>query len=53
MSKVLVDTNVLIYAKDVASNHHDVSLALLRQPEEFFVTIKNLTEYYAVVLTTT
>ena len=49
MSKVLVDTNILIYAKDVASIHHDASLIFLKQPAEYFISVKNLTEYYAVV----
>jgi predicted nucleic acid-binding protein len=49
MSKVLVDTNILIYAKDIASIYHDASLIFLKQPDEYFISIKNLTEYYAVV----
>jgi hypothetical protein len=46
MSKVLVDTNILIYAKDVASIYHDASLIFLKQPDEYFISIKNLTAYF-------
>ena len=49
MSKLLLDTNVLIYAKDVSSIYHGVSLSLITRPNEFYITSKNLTEYYAVV----
>lgn len=49
MSKVLLDTNILIYAKDVASVHHVISLSYFRSSHQLFLTSKNLTEYYAVV----
>jgi predicted nucleic acid-binding protein len=48
MSKLLVDTNVLIYAKDVSSLYHDVSLSLFTKTNEFYITTKNLTEYAVV-----
>ena len=49
MSKVLVDTNVLVYAKDSSSIHHLPSLAILNGEYELYTTSKNLNEYYAVV----
>lgn len=49
MSKILVDTNVLIYAKDTDSVFHQKSIALFESKAELFLTSKNLSEYYAVV----
>ncbi|MCI0750668.1 MAG: PIN domain-containing protein [Flammeovirgaceae bacterium] len=49
MSKVLVDTNVLIYTKDRSSTFHLKAINILNRSEELFITTKNLTEYYAVV----
>lgn len=48
MSKVLVDTNVLVYAKDSSSIFHNDALALFQRGDDLFLTSKNLTEYYAV-----
>jgi predicted nucleic acid-binding protein len=48
MSKVLVDTNVLVYAKDSSSIFHSDALALFKGVDDLFITSKNLTEYYAV-----
>ena len=44
MSKVLLDTNILIYAKDVASVHHVSSLSFFRSSHQLFLTSKNLTQ---------
>jgi len=49
MSKILVDTNVLVYAKDADSEYHQASIKLLEGSGQLFITSKNLTEYYAVV----
>jgi predicted nucleic acid-binding protein len=49
MSKVLVDTNVLIYAKDSSSIYHLPSLTFLEGGDELYTTSKNLNEYYSVV----
>jgi predicted nucleic acid-binding protein len=48
MRKVLVDTNVLIYAKDTSSVFHQVAFNIFQGGESLFITSKNLTEYYAV-----
>ena len=49
MSKVLVDTNILVYAKDSSSVHHIASLSILNSGHELFLASKNLNEYYSVV----
>jgi len=49
MSKLLIDTNVLIYFKDSSSIHHKASANLLTGRGQFFITSKNLSEYYSVV----
>lgn len=49
MSKLLVDTNVLIYARDSSSIHHKASVNFLDSENELFLTSKNLSEYYSVV----
>lgn len=49
MSRVLVDTNVLIYIKDSSSAFHGSAQNVFNKGDELFLTSKNLTEYYAVV----
>ena len=49
MSRILVDTNVLAYAKDSSSIFHKSSLDLLKKGGDLFVTSKTISEYYAVV----
>lgn len=49
MNRILIDTNVLIYAKDSNSIYHQKSLNLFRSESEVFLTSKNLSEYYSVV----
>jgi predicted nucleic acid-binding protein len=49
MSKLVLDTNILVYAKDASSRYHAASIRLFSDPEERYVTSKNLSEYYAVV----
>ena len=49
MSRILVDTNVLVYAKDVSSIFHKPSLDLFNKRGDLFITSKNISEYYAVV----
>lgn len=49
MNKVLLDTNVLIYALDASSGYHQRAVALLTDPNvSLFLTTKNITEYFAV-----
>ncbi len=48
MSKVLVDTNVLIYIKDASSVYHKEAVSFFHSKHDLFLTSKNLTEYYAV-----
>jgi predicted nucleic acid-binding protein len=49
MNKVLVDTNVLIYAKDESSKFNKAAMEILTGEDELFLTSKNLTEYFSVV----
>jgi len=50
MKRVLVDTNILIYAIDQDSQFHSKSQDLLSNPEaDLFTTSKNLSEFLAVV----
>ena len=49
MTKMLVDTNVLVYAKDSSSIHHLPSLTILEGDYDLYTTSKNLNEYYSVV----
>lgn len=49
MSKVLLDTNILIYTKDISSIFHKNSIALFESEFELHTTSKNLVEYFAVV----
>jgi predicted nucleic acid-binding protein len=48
MSKLLLDTNILIYSKDKSSQFHLKSQTLLSSSFDFYITTKNLSEYYAV-----
>ena len=48
MSKLLLDTNILIYSKDKNSQFHFKSQTLLSSSFDFCITSKNLSEYYAV-----
>ncbi len=49
MSKLLLDTNVLIYALDETSAFHQKAAAILRnEDEQLFTTTKNLSEYFAI-----
>jgi predicted nucleic acid-binding protein len=49
MNKSLVDTNILVYAKDKNSKFHVASLKYLNSASELFITSKNLSEYYSVM----
>jgi predicted nucleic acid-binding protein len=49
MSRILVDTNVLVYVKDISSSFHKAAISLFNGKDELFTTTKNLAEYYAVV----
>lgn len=49
MSNILIDTNILVYAKDASSIYHLDALSVLNERNSIFMTSKNLTEYYAVV----
>jgi predicted nucleic acid-binding protein len=50
MSKVLVDTNILIYAIDEDSRYHSPASQLLHGEEhELFTTSKNISEFLTVV----
>lgn len=48
MSKLLLDTNILIYSKDKSSQFHLKSQALLGSSFDFYITSKHLSEYYSV-----
>lgn len=49
MINVLLDTNVLIYAMDKGSVHHQVADAILLNPNyNLFITTKNISEFFAV-----
>ena len=50
MSKVLVDTNVLVYAIDADSKYYEKSRSLLFDPtKEVFTTSKNIAEFLSVL----
>jgi predicted nucleic acid-binding protein len=49
MSKLLIDTNILVYSKDSLSAYHQSSLALIKGANQLYLTAKNITEYYSVV----
>ena len=49
MSKVLVDTNILIYVKDNSSIFHQAALKIIDNSDDLYITSKNITEYYSVV----
>lgn len=49
MSRLLIDTNVLVYSKDISSAFHLASVKLVKGPDQLFTTSKNLAEYFAVV----
>lgn len=48
MNDILVDTNVLIYAKDKSSTYHDWAIKTISE-NNCFLTSKNLSEYYSVL----
>jgi predicted nucleic acid-binding protein len=49
MSRLLIDTNILVYSKDISSAFHRASIKLFKGTDHLFTTSKNLAEYYAVV----
>lgn len=48
MSKLLIDTNIFIYALDKDSIHHQKSVEYLTSKDKLFTTSKNISEYFAV-----
>lgn len=48
MNSILIDTNVLVYAKDASSIYHAWSSEIIKH-NYCYVTSKNLSEYYVVV----
>jgi predicted nucleic acid-binding protein len=48
MNRLLIDTNILVYAKDASSVFHQVSTTLLKSDNQLFTTSKNLTDYAVV-----
>lgn len=49
MTKVLVDTNIFIYALDADSVHFSKSMTILSNPQfQLYTTSKNISEYFAV-----
>jgi len=49
MSKVLVDTNIFIYALDKSSSYHLAANKILSNESlELYTTSKNISEYFAV-----
>ncbi len=49
MSKILLDTNVLIYAIDQDSVFYAASRTILDSEDNLFTTSKNLSEFLAVI----
>ena len=49
MSKLLVDTNVLIYGIDQDSSFYSAARTLLDSENDLFTTCKNISEFLAVV----
>jgi len=50
MNKILIDTNILIYAYDSQSAFHQRAVALLsKSGNELYVTTKNIAEFFAVL----
>ncbi len=49
MSKIVLDTNILVYAKDRSSKFHLEALDFIEHHDELFTTSKNLVEYFSVV----
>lgn len=49
MSKVIVDTNILIYGLDKDSQFHQRAVSFLVDPDhQLFITTKNISEYFSV-----
>ena len=48
MSKLLIDTNIFIYALDPESIHYKKSIGYLNSANQLFTTSKNISEYFAV-----
>lgn len=48
MNSVLIDTNVLVYAKDISSIYHAWAIEAINGRYSKYTTIKTLTEYFAV-----
>ncbi len=47
--KILIDTNVLLYAMDKSSKYHEVSVSILENEEyELFTSLKNISELISV-----
>jgi|GEM_PF-2144154 len=49
MNKALIDTNIMIYAKDKSSAFHKISIKFFKGDYALFLTNKNLVEYYSAV----
>jgi predicted nucleic acid-binding protein len=49
MNKILLDTNVLVYSKGMDSKFYIATQTLLTQNYKFYLTSKNLIEYYSIV----
>lgn len=48
MSKLLIDTNIFIYALDPESIHYKKCVGYLTSSHQLFTTSKNISEYFAV-----
>ena len=47
--KILIDTNVLLYAMDISSKYHEVSVRILENEKyELFISLKNISELISV-----
>lgn len=47
--KILLDSNILVYALEESNPYHQKAKALILNPNlDFFVTTKNISEYFAV-----
>lgn len=49
MNECFLDTNILVYAKDQASQYYQWCVDVIEGPQQCFISSKNLSEYFAVV----
>lgn len=49
MSKILIDTNVMVYSIDQDSKYFAASKRLIKSENKIFISSKSLAEFFAVV----